>query len=89
MKPAPSKYFVIKDAKRVDGRMIFSGDMVFEPTPEHSEKQAAHPPITIRKPFELKWVLPTRHASFYGASKAFAESMGYETVENDDMTYPR
>jgi hypothetical protein len=38
--------------------------------------------------FQAKWILPPRTSSYYGASKAFAESMGYETVEHDDFSYP-
>jgi hypothetical protein len=38
--------------------------------------------------FGVKWILPPRSSGFYAASKAFAESMGYETVEHDDFSYP-
>ena len=38
--------------------------------------------------YGVKWILPPRSSSFYAASKAFAESMGYETVEHDDFSYP-
>jgi hypothetical protein len=38
--------------------------------------------------FGVKWILPPRSSGFYAASKAFAEGMGYETVEHDDFSYP-
>jgi hypothetical protein len=40
------------------------------------------------KPFVAKWILPPRTSSFYESEKAFAQSMGYETVEHDDFSYP-
>ncbi len=37
----------------------------------------------------MKWILPPQSSSHYASEKAFAESMGYQTVEFDDPTYPR
>jgi len=50
---------------------------------------ASNPPIEPLKPLEVKWILPPRTAGdFYLYDKWFATTMGYETVENDDLTYP-
>ncbi len=46
------------------------------------------PPIQQIKPLSVKWILPPRGSEFYWADRAFALSMGYEVVENDDLTYP-
>ena len=38
----------------------------------------------------MKWILPPRTAGdFYLYDKWFATTMGYETVENDDLSLPR
>jgi len=54
------------------------------------QKNDPPPPPNVGpvKWFGVKWILPPRSSGFYGASKAFAESMGYETVEHDDFSYP-
>ena len=50
---------------------------------------ASNPPIEPLKPLEVKWILPPRTAGdFYLYDKSFATGMGYETVENDDLSYP-
>ena len=40
--------------------------------------------------FQVKWILPPRMGDefFYWLDKAFAEGMGHDTVENDDLSYP-
>lgn len=40
--------------------------------------------------FQVKWILPPRMGNdfFYWLNKSIAESMGYDTVENDDNSYP-
>jgi hypothetical protein len=48
-----------------------------------------HPPnVQYIGLFHAKWILPPRGTSMYAASKAFAESAGYDTVEFDDFSYP-
>ncbi len=57
--------------------------------PTAGTASASTPPqITPIKPFVAKWILPPRTSSVYGYEKWFAESMGYETVEHDDFSYP-
>ena len=46
------------------------------------------PPPQPVKPLTVKWILPPRTSSFYASEKYWAEQMGYETVENDDLSYP-
>ena len=46
------------------------------------------PMITGAWWFEVKWILPPRTSPFYSIIKSFAESAGYDTVENDDLSYP-
>lgn len=46
------------------------------------------PPKIDLPDFEVKWILPPRTSEWYGRIKATAESMGYETVEHDDLSYP-
>jgi hypothetical protein len=50
---------------------------------------ASNPPIEPIKPLDVKWILPPRSSGdFYLYDKWFTETMGYETVENGDLTYP-
>jgi hypothetical protein len=35
------------------------------------------------------WILPQRNSEFYARVKHYAEEIGYETVEQDDTSYPR
>ncbi len=85
-------YFVVHGLKKgphaiVSGDFILSGTMKLDgPTPETSS--SSQPAPTIPKFREIKWVLPPRTSEFYDRIKAFAEGAGYETVENDDLTYP-
>jgi hypothetical protein len=51
--------------------------------------QASTPAIGPVQHGELKWILPpdNPYSLAYDDVKAFAERAGYETVENDDITY--
>jgi hypothetical protein len=60
-------------------------------TAAHAESSSPPPPppnVQYIGLFHAKWILPPRGSSMYAASKAFAESAGYETVEFDDFSYP-
>lgn len=37
---------------------------------------------------ELKWILPPEGSEAYDAAKRFAESMGLDTVDHEDFSYP-
>jgi hypothetical protein len=54
----------------------------------HADTPSLPPNVTYIGMFHAKWILPPRGSHMYGASKAFAESAGYETVEFDDFSYP-
>ena len=49
---------------------------------------ASPPPPTQLKPMQVKWILPPAGSAFYASEKANAEAMGYDTVENGDLSYP-
>ncbi len=91
-------YFAITDAKKLSkGRIRLSGQYILDggttvtsSSSTTDDDDDTYPPIdiSIPGPFEVKWILPDRHSQVYGAVKTFAESMGYETVELDDFSYP-
>ena len=58
------------------------------PASYHNHDPPPPPNVGPVQWYGVKWILPPRSSSFYAASKAFAESMGYETVEHDDFSYP-
>jgi len=89
-------FFVIQNVNQVDngklrlvGQFIINGktEVVISPSSQPEDKE---PKVTIEVPrmFEVKWILPDSSSGAYGAIKAFAEGMGYETVELDDFSYP-
>ncbi|MEM9565627.1 MAG: hypothetical protein AAGA93_23595 [Actinomycetota bacterium] len=91
-------YFAVTDAKklpkdrlRLIGQYILDGSTtVTSASSQTDDDDDKYPPIdiSIPGPFEVKWILPARDSQVYGAVKWFAESMGYETVELDDFSYP-
>jgi hypothetical protein len=91
-----NSFFVIQNVNKGDngklsvaGQFIINGntEVVSSPGSQPEDKQ---PKVTIELPrmFEVKWILPPRGSWAYDAVKGAAENMGYETVENDDFTYP-
>lgn len=73
---------VIKGQFIVDGEIVVGGGQ----TPALASEQPkpkSKPKIKPLKPRELKWIIGP---SGYG--KEAAESMGYETVRFDDISYP-
>ena len=94
------KYFVIQDVQKVDdGQMRLNGQFILDgavtvnsdsTSSSSSSGDTKKPPYDIKPPklFEVKWILPPEGSPAYGRSKAFAESMGYDTVEHDDFSYP-
>lgn len=94
-----NQFFVVQDLKKTAKGTRFIGKFIVDGTvtaPAESDTsirsrgKKKKPKIKIPKRPKLKWILPPKGGddSFYNASKASAESMGYETVENDDFTYP-
>ncbi len=89
-------FFEIKEVKRDDaGKMRLAGNVLIHAETEvvaspSSQPEDKQPRLNVQLPhmFEVKWILPPRGANSYSAVKAFAESMGYETVEFDDFSYP-
>lgn len=89
-------FFVIRDARqndngtlRIDGQLIMNGTVTVVDSP--SSQPDDNPPrinLELLTLFEAKWILPPAGTGAYGAIKAFAESMGYSTVELDDFSYP-
>ena len=86
---------------RVTGEMIVPAQVAFEEEEETQSSSAPKPSKPKPKYYpklpkigELKWILPPKGSVFgdgsdaYRSSKAFAESMGYDTVEHDDFSYP-
>jgi hypothetical protein len=91
-----NEFFVIQSASQVDnsklkvaGQFIIDGKTLVDSS-SSSQPDDEQPKVIIELPhmFEVKWILPPRSSAFYGAVKGAAESMGYETVENDDFSYP-
>jgi hypothetical protein len=93
-------FFIVRDVRRVDARNIrISGDLILKGDPqgvvswevsESSSDPTKKPPIQLPPPREkLKWILPGRNSEFYGRIKHYAEAIGYETVEHDDLSYPQ
>jgi hypothetical protein len=89
-------FFVIQNARQGDdGKLRMAGQFIINGTTEvvsapSSQPEDKQPMVTIEIPrmFEVKWILPSQDSLSYGAVKAFAESMGYETVEHNDFSYP-
>jgi hypothetical protein len=89
-------YFVIQNVKKADngdlrliGQFIINSKTEIVSSPS-SQPEDNEPKVTIEIPrmYAVKWILPPQSSLFYGAIKAFAEDMGYETVEHDDFSYP-
>lgn len=94
-------YFVVQGVNQGDnGQLNLVGHFIVNsrteipgPAPSRLESDQAEekePRFAIQIPrmFEVKWILPPRTSSAYGAVKAFAEGAGYDTVEHDDFRYP-
>ena len=90
-----SSYFVVQDVNKADngklnvaGQFIINGNLELD-SPSTSQSEAQEPKVKLELPrlFEVKWILPPGGWA-YGAVKGAAESMGYETVEHDDFSYP-
>jgi len=87
--PDDQEYFLIESASLVNGNHgRMTGQFIVNGTVEVdlSDQDDDRPPrirIEPLKPHELKWILGPD-----GQGRAFAESMGYETVEHDDFSYP-
>ena len=85
-------YFHIKDATIAGEKLVLSGDYTMPGTlkvntsPSIKKQKISGPGIL--KPFKVKWILPPKGSWFYDLVKGAAESAGYETVENDDLSYP-
>ena len=92
-----NSFFVIQNVRQGDdGALRLAGQFIINATTEvvsspSSQPEDKQPIVTIEMPrmFEVKWILPPQDSLSYGAVKAFAESMGYETVEHDDFSYPQ
>ena len=92
-------FFLIKDIKKgrtpvVTGEMIVPATVEFEQeapasssAPKPSKPKPKYYP-KLPKTFDVKWILPPKGSAAYEQSKNFAESMGYDTVEHDDFSYP-
>ena len=89
-------FFVIQNVSkgesgnlRVAGQFIINGNLEVASS-SSSQPEDKEPTVKIELPrmFEVKWILPPGSSGAYGAVKGAAESMGYETVEHDDFTYP-
>jgi len=96
-----NQYFVVQGIKETAKGTRFVGQFVVDgavTAPAESDTRSSSsgkkkkPKIKIKIPKrpKLKWILPAKvgDGSLYESSKAFAEGMGYETVEHDDFTYP-
>ena len=86
---------------KVSGEMIVPATVAFEDeeAPEGSSAPKSGKPKPkyypkLPKIGELMWILPPKGSVFgdgsdaYKAAKAFAEDMGYDTVEHEDFGYP-
>jgi len=75
---------------RLVGQFIVDGAVDVPNDNSSSSGKKKKPKIKIPELPELKWILPPnpRDGSSYKAIKAFAEGMGYKTVEHDDFSYP-
>jgi hypothetical protein len=86
-------YFVTYDLRKSQSGARVVGQIVTDGTLTVSDGGGgggggSAPPIKPVDLFEPKWILPPRESPAYGAIKSTAESMGYETVEHDDFSYP-
>jgi hypothetical protein len=82
-----SGYFVVSGMSKSPEATVFRGDFIVpgEVVVENgsSQRPKALPRIGPLRPFEVKWILGPN-----GERGAFAEAMGYETVDHDDFRYP-
>jgi len=86
-------FFVVEGAKKAESGLRLKGhllaDVVVDTGGDSTGgSSGSRPPITFPPKFEVKWILPPRNSDAYSPVKSFAESMGYETVEHDDFSYP-
>jgi hypothetical protein len=92
-------FFVIEGARKVEGGAVrlkghLLADAIVEIDDDSSSGSSSggskpkKPPIYIPPKFEVKWILPPKTSGAYGSVRDFAESMGYETVEHEDFSYP-
>ena len=82
----PDQYFVIQDVRKGDGDVRFSSQFIVDGEVVASDGGDRDGAKVRPKPIELaevKWILGPN-----GEGRAFAESMGYQTVKHDDFTYP-
>ncbi len=93
--------FAIRNISRVDAQRIrISGDLILKgefketvtwdaPANSTSIDPTKKPPIKIPDLHtKLKWILPHRNSEWYDRIKGYAEGVGYETVDQDDFSYP-
>lgn len=86
-------YFLARELKKgkainIEGVYIVDGDVSYNSSGGGSGNQP-RPNIELPNFFgDVKWILPPRSSGAYGSVRSFAESMGYETVEHDDFSYP-
>ena len=90
---ASKGFFVIRKVENIEGKRSFAGDLIIRGRADDpGEPPSGGPGPNFNIPrlelFEVKWILPPRNSPHYAASKAFAEGMGYDTVEHDDFSYP-
>lgn len=89
-------FFVIQHVSQDDNKKLaLAGQFIINGTVEavnspasRSERNEPRATFEVIHLFEAKWILPPRGSGMYEAVKAFAESMGYETVEHEDFSYP-
>jgi hypothetical protein len=82
----PDQYFVIRDVRKAEGNVRLTGQFIVDGEVVASDgggRDGAKARLKPIEPFEVKWILGPN-----GEGREFAESMGYQTVEHDDFTYP-
>jgi len=90
--PQNEQHFVVQRVTQLSngdvrfaGQFIVDGAVVVSPSDTPDEPDVPEIDIRFRplEPWEIKWILGPN-----GEGREFAESMGYETVELDDFSYP-